>query len=42
VEEVFDGRADPANLVAAPLVLKADWAKGSIAACAKELESNAA
>jgi uncharacterized protein YndB with AHSA1/START domain len=29
VEEVFDWLADPANLAAAPLVLKAGYAKGS-------------
>ncbi len=29
VEEVFDWLADPANLAAAPLVLKAGWAPGS-------------
>jgi polyketide cyclase/dehydrase/lipid transport protein len=29
VEQVFDWLADPANLTAAPLVLKASWAKGS-------------
>lgn len=28
-ERVFDWLADPANLAAAPLVLKAGWAKGS-------------
>jgi uncharacterized protein YndB with AHSA1/START domain len=29
VEKVFDWMADPANLAAAPLALKAGWAKGS-------------
>jgi uncharacterized protein YndB with AHSA1/START domain len=29
VEQVFDWLADPANLAAAPLVLKAGWAKDS-------------
>ena len=28
-ERVFDWLADPANLTAAPLLLKAGWAKGS-------------
>ena len=28
-ERVFDWLADPANLTASPLVLKAGWAKGS-------------
>ena len=28
-EQVFDWLADPANLTASPLVLKAGWAKGS-------------
>jgi len=28
LEKVFDWMADPANLAAAPLVLKAGWAKG--------------
>jgi Polyketide cyclase / dehydrase and lipid transport len=30
VEKVFDWMTDPANLAAAPLVLKAGWAKGSL------------
>jgi uncharacterized protein YndB with AHSA1/START domain len=29
VDKVFDWLADPANLAAAPLVLRAGWAKGS-------------
>lgn len=29
VEQVFDWLADPANLAAAPLALKAGWAKDS-------------
>src|SRR5262245_44034946 len=28
-EQVFDWLADPANLTASPMVLKAGWAKGS-------------
>jgi Polyketide cyclase / dehydrase and lipid transport len=31
VDQVFDWLADPAHLAAAPLVLKAGWAKGSSA-----------
>ena len=34
VEKVFDWMTDPANLAAAPLVLKAGWAKGSTGAAA--------